>query len=94
MSRLIKAEYEDLGPHNGMGESDTQGSYTAIRLTEHGDTNEAPQSLTFLIPTHQITNPTEDSIHTRIRQLIADGQRIGLQIAVSVGRKEHDTNDS
>lgn len=51
----IKAEMDDLGPHNGMGEPDVQGSYRALRLIERGETpDEEPQVLVFLVPAHRL----------------------------------------
>jgi chromosome segregation ATPase len=52
---MIRAELDDLGPHNGMGEPDAEGSYRALRLSEAGHTpDEEPQSLTFLVPSHSL----------------------------------------
>lgn len=72
--RFIKAEFDDLGLHNGAGEPDMLGSYRAFRLTERGDTHdEEPQSLTFLVPEHQLPGPNRTVAPYR---LVRSGEKV------------------
>lgn len=81
MSDAIKAEMLDLGPHNGMGEPDAAGSYHAFTLTDPGDKSDEPQSLTFMVPSHQLPEPQKpvsqwQSIHTAPK----DGTKVLLAL--------------
>ena len=62
MSAPIKVELFDLGPHNGMGEPDVKGSYHAFTLADKGGEGDWPQSLTFMVPAHQL--PTRADLCT------------------------------
>ena len=70
----IKVELFDLGPHNGMGEPDAEGSYHAFTLAEKGSEGDWPQSLTFMVPAHQLPtradlcDPAKDE---RVQALVA-----------------------
>lgn len=50
----IKAKFMELGPHNGMGEPDPCGSYTAFTVFDEGGAGDMPQQLTFMVPSHQL----------------------------------------
>ena len=73
MSALIKVELFDLGPHNGMGEPNTDGSYHAFTLMEKGYNNDEQLSLSFIVPAHQLPvradlcDPMQDY---RVRELV------------------------
>ena len=84
MSTLIKAELFDLGPHNGMREPNTDGSYHAFTLMEKGYNNDEPQSLSFIVPAHQLPvradlcAPTQDA---RVKALEAENARLRDDLA-------------
>lgn len=50
----IKVEFEDLGPHDGMGNPHPEGSYTAFRVVDEGDAFDERQMAVFMCPSHQI----------------------------------------
>ena len=54
MSAPIKVELFDIGPHNGIGEPAANGSYHAFTLADKGGEGNWPQSLTFMVPAHQL----------------------------------------
>ena len=77
MSTPIKVELFDLGPHNGMGKPDANGSYQAFTLTEKGNEGDRPQSLTFMVPAHQL--PVRADLYTptdeRVKALVDTATR-------------------
>ncbi len=54
--RPVKVEFVNLGPHNGMGDPDKRGSYTAFAVVKRGGSGDWPQRLVFMAPTHQLSN--------------------------------------
>lgn len=55
----IKGEFQDLGPHDGMGNPHKDGSYALVRLVQNVGIGEMGQDVQMLVPRHQVENVTD-----------------------------------
>jgi len=50
----IKGTFDNLGPHDGMGNPHKDGSYILVRLLENVGIGEIGQDVQMLVPRHQV----------------------------------------